>query len=144
MTPAQRDMFLYKWSKSRAKGRLGFAWRGLVIGALGGLAFALILGGGFDFSGAPDRVMDTLGKAGLLLVLSVGGFAWLGLLMVDRIYRGQEHQYQVLLSQGAVPPAAPPVMTHKDRTPLYFVIATAVILAGFIVTLLVMAANGWL
>jgi hypothetical protein len=137
-------MFLYKWSKSRAKGRLGFAWRGAAIGALGGLEFAAIMFDGSGPNGSTAAMMEALGKAGLLLALSVGAFGWLGLIMVDRVYVAQEHQYQVLLSQGATPPEAPPAMTNKDRMPLYFVIATVVIIGGFIAVLMVMAANGWL
>jgi hypothetical protein len=37
----QRDLFLYQWSRRRAPGAARIALRGAVIGAFGGLAFAV-------------------------------------------------------------------------------------------------------
>jgi hypothetical protein len=42
----QRDLFLYPWSRRRAPGRGRILLRGAVVGALGGIAFAMIMAAG--------------------------------------------------------------------------------------------------
>lgn len=43
MNERQRDLFLYVWSRRRAPGQMAVSLRGAIIGALGGVVFALIL-----------------------------------------------------------------------------------------------------
>jgi len=133
----QRDLFLYVWSRRRAPGQAAIALRGGVVGALGGLAFALILlgdvgaGARGSYTGL-SAILPVLERGGMLLVLSVGAFAGLGFLLANRVFAAQEAMYQHMLAQGAQVPAEKPVMQGADRWPAIAVGVAAAVIAGFI------------
>jgi hypothetical protein len=138
----QRDLFLWLWSRRRAPGRSAIALRGALIGALGGVAFALVLAD----SGGVDRgsytglsvIIPMIERGGMLLLLSVGAFGLLGFILASRVFSAQEKMYQSMLQAGARVPEQKPQMQFADRGPaLAVAIAGAVILA-FIVILFVM------
>lgn len=142
MNERQRDLFLYLWSQRRKPGRNAVLMRGLVIGALGGLLFALILN-----PGAPPGVMpyDFIGQIMpklQVLALAVPAFAAIGWVGANRVWNAQEGMYVRLLDGGARVPEQKPVMSIGDRGPAIAVGITVVIIAGFIGTLMVMASTG--
>jgi hypothetical protein len=138
----QRDLFLYLWSERRKPGQAQIALRGAVIGALGGLIFALILGSG----GAIERgsytglsvIIAMIQRGGMLLVLSVGAFGYLGFLLANRVFAAQEAMYQSLLASGAKVPAHKPIMQGADRWPAIAVGAAFAAITIFIIVLFVM------
>ena len=137
MNERQRDLFLYVWSRRRAPGQAAIALRGGLIGALGGLVFALILLGDVS-TGARGSytglsvILPLLQRGGMLLVLSVGAFAGLGFFLANRVFAAQEAMYQNMLAQGAAVPAQKPVMQGADRWPAVAVAIAFAVIAGFI------------
>jgi hypothetical protein len=138
----QRDLFLYVWSKRRGPGQMGAGLRGAVIGALGGVAFALIMVG----EGGVDRgsytglsaVLPLLERSGAILVLAVPAFALIGFTLANRVFASQEAMYQSILATGAQVPAQKPVMQPGDRGPAIAVGIAAAVIAGFIIVLFAM------
>ena len=138
MNPRQRDLFLWQWSQRRRVGLRTVAWRGVWIGAVGGLAFALLLGSCWGSSGGARDVASALevGKQwARLLLISIPSFAGIGYAMTTRVYRAHEFMFQRLLQSGAVVPSAPPVLSWADRGP-----AIAVAVAATLIAALVLAA----
>ena len=140
MNERQRDLFLYIWTERRKRGRTVVAIRGAIIGAIGGLLFALILGSTFDgpVNGSVAAILPVIQRAGTLLALSVPAFAWIGYLGATRVFASQEAMYQAMLASGARVPDTKPVMQGADRWPAIAVGVTFVLIAGFIVTLFVL------
>lgn len=142
MNERQRDLFLWVWSRRRAPGPMAIALRGAAIGAIGGLVFALILGSG----GAIDRgsytglsiIIPLIERGGMLLLLSVGAFGFLGFVLANRVYTAQETMYQSMLASGARVPEQKPQMQAADRWPAIAVGVAAAIIAGFIIVLFAM------
>ena len=139
MNERQRELFLYVWSKRRGLGAMGAGLRGAVIGALGGVAFALILVG----EGGASRgsytglaaILPLLERSGAILVLAVPAFALIGFTLANRVFASQEAMYQSILATGAQPPAQKPLMQLGDRGPAIAVGIAATIIAGFIIVL---------
>lgn len=142
MNERQRDLFLWVWSRRRAPGQMAIALRGAAIGALGGLVFALILGSG----GAIDRgsytglsvIIPLIQHGGMLLLLSVGAFGFLGFVLANRVYAAQETIYQSMLAAGARVPDQKPQMQAADRWPAIAVGVAAAGIAIFILVLIVL------
>jgi hypothetical protein len=131
----QRDLFLYVWSRRRAPGQAAIALRGALIGAAGGLVFALFMAGGIDFGGKGGdlaAILPILSRGGLLLVMSVAAFAAIGFFGANRVYASQEAMYQSMLASGARVPEQKPVMQPGDRGPALAVGITVVVIIGFI------------
>lgn len=134
MNQRQRDAFLWKWARSRRIGAGGAALRGLLIGAAGGLLFAVLML--WSMGGEPggfDKLLDRLRQAAALVGLAVPCLAGLGFAVTRRVYASQERIFQALLDQGAVVPAVPPQLGWSDRGPAIAVGITMLILAGLIV-----------
>jgi len=132
----QRDLFMYIWSRRRAPGQAAVSMRGLIIGALGGLLFTLMLIGdiGADrgsYTGI-SAIIPFIERGGKLLVLSVGAFGALGFVLANRVFASQEAMYQNMLKQGAQVPAEKPVMQGADRWPAIAVGIAVAVIAGFI------------
>lgn len=142
MNERQRDLFLYLWSERRKPGQAQIALRGAVIGAVGGLVFALILGSG----GAIDRgsytglsvIIPLIQRGGMLLLMSVGAFGFLGFVLANRVFAAQEAMYQSMLASGARVPDHKPQMQAADRWPAVAVGVVAAIIATFIIVLFIM------
>jgi hypothetical protein len=135
MTDRQRDLFLYQWSRRRAPGGARIALRGALIGALGGVAFAMILLG--DGAARPPDVpaYDYAGqiKAALTLFgMSIPAFAAIGWAGAWRVWRSNEMMYQAILQSGARVPDRKPELALSERGPMIAVIVTAVVIAGLI------------
>lgn len=146
MNPRQRDLFLWLWSRRRKPGREAIALRGAVIGALGAVLFTLIMSPGapagvhaYDIGG---QLFGALGEHVRMLALAVPAFAGIGWFGARNVYVQQEKMYQALLAQGAQPPAEKPTMTLADRGPALAVAVAVIIIAGFIITLIVMYGMG--
>jgi hypothetical protein len=142
MNERQRDLFLYLWSQRRRPGRTAIVMRGLFVGALGGVLFALILNPGappgvapYDFIG---RIMPKL----QVLALSVPAFAAIGWVGANRAWNAQEGMYVRLIDAGVAVPQRKPAMQLADRWPAIMAGATVVLIGGFILTLIVMASTG--
>lgn len=137
MNERQRDLFLYVWSQRRAPGQMAIAMRGLIIGALGGVLFTLILigdvtaGSRGSYTGL-SAIIPIIERGGTLLVLSVGAFAGIGFFLANRVFASQEAMYQNMLAQGARVPAEKPVMQGADRWPAIAVGIAVAVIAGFI------------
>ena len=129
MNERQRELFLWVWSRRRKPGRIGIALRGAAIGAAGGLLFTLIMG-----PGANDFFR--------MLFMAVPAFGLIALVGADRVFVAQENMYLSMLDAGAQVPAQKPVMQLSDRGPAIAVGVAALIIAGFIITLIVMASMG--
>ncbi len=133
MNDRQRDLFLWQWSRRRQPGQTAIAMRGAIIGAAGGLVFALIMFSGLGAdNGSIASVMNLLANAGKLLVLSVPAFAWIGYTGANRVFGANEAMYQSILKTGARIPDHIPVLTPADRGPAIAVAITGVIIIGFI------------
>lgn len=146
MNANQRDLFLWLWSRRRKPGREAIALRGALIGALGAVLFTLIMSPGapsgvhsYDVGG---QLFGALGEHLRMLALAVPAFAGIGWFGARNVYVQQEKMYQALLAQGAHVPEEKPTMTLADRGPALAVAIAVVIIAGFIVTLIVMASMG--
>jgi hypothetical protein len=133
----QRDLFLYVWSRRRAPGQMAIAIRGAIIGAIGGLLFALIMigdvgaGARGSYTGL-SAIIPLVERGGVLLVLSVGAFAGIGFFLANRVFASQEAMYQNMLAQGAQAPAQKPEMQGADRWPAIAVGIAVAVIAGFI------------
>lgn len=135
MNPRQRDLFLWQWSQRRRVGLRTVAWRGALLGAAGGLAFALLLGSDWGSSGGARDVAWALAAAKqwvLLLLISIPTFAGIGYATTTRAYRAHEFMFQRLLQSGAVVPSAPPVLRWADRGPAIAVAVAVSLIAGLV------------
>jgi hypothetical protein len=119
MNERQQAMFLWSWSQRRGLGRARVALIGAGVGALAGLAFAIIMLAAMTADGGASLNEDamapwmfalakSLGPAVFLFVVSVPPFAALGAFLADRVWALQERQYQDLLAAGARVPDEPP------------------------------------
>lgn len=111
--------------------------RGALIGAVGGIVFALMLS-----PGAPPGVAayDFAGQflaSARVFVLSIPAFAFLGWIGADRVFVAQETMYQSMLSTGARVPDQKPVMQAGDRGPALAVGIAFALIAGFILYLFI-------
>lgn len=137
MNERQRDLFLYVWSKRRAPGQAAVSLRGLAIGALGGLAFALILlgdvtaGSRGSYTGL-SAIIPMIERGGMLFALSIGAFGAIGFVLASRVFASQEAMYQSMLASGAQVPAEKPVMQGADRWPAIMVGVAVAVIVGFI------------
>lgn len=137
MNERQRDLFLYIWSRRRTPGLAAVSLRGLIIGALGGLLFTLIMIGDIgagargSYTGI-SAIIPFIERGGTLLVLSVGAFAGIGFFLANRVFASQEAMYQNMLAMGASVPAEKPVMQGADRWPAVAVGIAFAVIAGFI------------
>jgi hypothetical protein len=142
MNERQRDLFLWLWSRRRTPGQSAIALRGALIGALGGVAFALILAssGGVDRGGYTGLsvIIPMIERGGMLLLLSVGAFGLLGFILANRVFAAQEAMYQSMLQAGARVPEQKPQMQVGDRGPALAVAIAVVVILAFIVVLFVM------
>jgi hypothetical protein len=132
MNERQRDLFLWQWSRRRAPGKAAIALRGAGVGALGGILFGVMLSPG---PGPDVHAYDTLGQLGAgvgVYLLSIPVFCLLGWHGARRVFSQQEAMYQALLAAGARVPAQKPVLRAGDRGPLIAVVATVVLILGFI------------
>ena len=135
MNERQRDMFLWKWSRSRRPGRTAIAIRGAVIGALGGLLFTAIMLGSMGSGGnrSTAAVLAGLQQGWLMLGLSIPAFAAMGFVSAYRVFSSQEAMYQSLLRAGARVPDQKPVLGARDRGPAIAVAIAVVVIVAFIV-----------
>lgn len=142
MNERQRDLFLYLWHERRKPGLAAISLRGLIIGALGGLAFAILMmsqiGGDRGSYTGISVIIPLLANAAKLLVLSVPAFGFIGWMGARRVFLSQEAMYQSMLAQGAQVPAQKPSMQAGDRGPAVAVAIAVAVIAGFIITLFVM------
>lgn len=108
--------------------------RGALIGAAGGLVFALILGSGMGSDGPRGFpwLLDAIGRWALLMAVSVPTFAVMACGLAVRVFRSQELMYQAILQGGAVLPQQPPTLEWSDRGPA-IAVAVAVLLIGALV-----------
>jgi len=142
----QRDLFLWVWSRRRQPGRAAIGLRGALIGALGGVAFALILAPG----ASPDipnynqwgQLFGGIGNTLKAMVLAVPAFGFLAWLGADRIYAAQERMYQDMLAAGARVPEQKPVMELRDRGPALAVAIAFAVIGGLILALFVAVGAG--
>jgi len=130
----QRDLFLYVWSQRRTPGQAAIALRGALIGAAGGLAFALFMANGIDFGGGKGGVdvAAMVTRGGSLFAMSIAAFAAIGFFGANRVYASQEAMYQSILATGARVPAQKPVMQPGDRGPAIAVGVTVIVIIAFI------------
>ncbi|MBL0042055.1 MAG: hypothetical protein IPP28_13645 [Xanthomonadales bacterium] len=136
MNERQRDLFLWQWSRRRMPGAAAIALRGALIGAVGGVVFALMLGSGFRAdNGSVASVLALFQQGAAVLVLAVPAFAWIGYLGASRVFAANEAMYQAMLSAGARVPAQPPQLQAGDRGPAIAVAITVVLIVAFIVVL---------
>lgn len=137
MNERQRDLFLYVWSERRKPGQVAISLRGLAIGALGGLVFALILlgdvtaGSRGNYTGI-SAIIPMIERGGMLFVMSIGAFGGIGFLLANRVFASQEAMYQSMLASGATVPTQKPVMQGADRWPAIMVGIAVAVIVGFI------------
>lgn len=146
MNARQRDLFLWLWDHRRRIGASGAARRGALIGALGGLAFALVLGVGLFENPANGSVAELLrvarqGLSNLLLLgaIAVPVFAAFGLFMAGRVFGLNEAMYRGLIAGGASVPDRKPKLEPGDRWPAIVVAVSVAILTGLVALLYVAA-----
>jgi hypothetical protein len=142
MNERQRDLFLYLWSQRRKPGRNAVLMRGLIVGALGGLLFALILNPGAPAGTMPYDFLGQIMPKLQVLALAVPAFAAIGWVGANRVWNAQEGMYVRLLDGGARVPERKPDMQLADRWPAIMVGAAVLIIGGFILTLILMASTG--
>ncbi len=136
MNERQRDLFLWQWSRRRTPGATVIALRGALIGAAGGIVFALVLSSGFRAdNGSVASVLALFQQGAAVLVLSVPAFAWIGYLGASRVFAANEAMYQAMLGAGARVPAEKPQLRAGDRGPAIAVAITMVLIVAFIVVL---------
>lgn len=135
MTDRQRDMFLWVWSRRRRPGRAAIVMRGLVIGAVGGVAFAAVMLGSMGGGGNHSTVafLSSLKQVGMLFGLSIPAFAALGFLTASRVFSSNEAMYQSLLRSGARVPDEKPILRTSDRGPAIAVGIVVAVIVAFIV-----------
>lgn len=147
MNDRQRELFLWQWSHRRTPGRQRVALRGTLIGALGGVAFSVIM---LASMGAPAAngytglayLIPVLERGLLMLCLSVPTFAAIGFAGASRIFSANERMYQSMLQAGAQVPQQKPTLQGMDRWPAIMVGVVAVIIAGFIGYLIWASSTG--
>jgi len=139
MNERQRDLFLWQWSRRRGIGAAGATVRGLLIGGVAGLAFAIVMG--FMMGDQDNRstaaVLATFRSWLVMLGLAVPAFAGLMAAIAWRVFASHEHMYQALVRAGAQVPATPPVLQAGDRGPQIAVAVVVVILVGLVIALIV-------
>src|SRR5262245_30400324 len=108
MNERQRDLFLYVWSQRRKPGRNVIVLRGLLVGALGGVLFALILNPGAPVGVMPYDFIGQIMPKLQVLAMAVPVFAAIGWIMANRVWNAQEGMYVRLLDGGAQVPAQKP------------------------------------
>lgn len=139
MNDRQRDLFLWQWSRRRGIGAAGATVRGLLIGGVAGLVFAIVMG--FMMGDQDNRstaaVLATFRSWLVILGLSVPAFAGLMAAIAWRVFASHEHMYQALLRRGASVPERAPVMQAGDRWPVVAVGVAAAILVGLVVALFI-------
>lgn len=134
MNERQRDLFLWQWSRRRTPGPLMIALRGALIGAAGGVLFALILFGDFRAeNGSVAALLAVLKQGVAALLLSVPAFAWIGYLGASRVYAANEAMYQSMLASGARVPTDKPQLQSGDRGPAIAVAVAVLLIVTFIV-----------
>lgn len=135
MNERQRDMFLWKWSRRRRPGRTAIAIRGAVIGAVGGVVFAVILLSSMGHGGnrSTAAVLAGLQQGWLMLGLSIPAFAAMGFVSAYRVFSSQEAMYHSLLRAGARVPEQKPVLVVGDRGPAVAVAIAVAVIVAFIV-----------
>lgn len=131
MNERQRDLFLYVWSERRKPGQAAIALRGALIGAIGGLVFALILMS--DIS--PSSLLE---RGAMLFGVSIAAFAGIGFIAANRVFASQEQIYQSIIATGAQIPTQKPVMQGADRWPAIAVGVAVAIIAIFIIVVATM------
>ncbi len=147
MNDRQRDLFLWQWSTLRQRGLGHVTLLGTLVGAIGGLVFALVM---MDMADVPHRhglsslltVVDVIERSFRWVALSIPPFAVIGMATAYRSFSRNELMYQLLLKGGARVPDQKPILLPGDRWPLYLVIATVVVLIGLVVTLWVVVGTG--
>ena len=134
MNDRQRDLFMWPWSRRRRTGIGTRSLIGALMGALGGLIFALMLGSdpGSDGARGFDWLLARVGQLFALLALSVPGFALLGWLLVRRVFSSQERMFQQLLASGVPVPTDPPDLSSADRWPAILVTVSMLIIGGLV------------
>jgi hypothetical protein len=135
MNPNRRDLFLWQWSRRRGIGGSGAALRGALIGAAGGLVFALVLGLDMNSSGPRGFpwLLERISQLVLLVGVSVPAFAAPACFFAWRIFRTNEAIYHGLLQGGAaVPLQEPPPLAWSERGPA-IAVAVAMLLIGALV-----------
>lgn len=138
MNERQRDLFLWQWSRRRAPGRTAIALRGGLIGAAGGVVFALVLTGSLRAdNGSVASVLAVLKQGAVVLLISMPAFAWIGYLGARRVFVANEAMYQAILRSGARVPEARPQLLASDRGPAIAVAVAMLVIVGFIITLFV-------
>jgi len=141
MNERQRDLFLWVWSRRRQPGRAAIGLRGALIGALGGVAFALVLAPG----ASPDvpaynawgQMFSGIGNLLKAMALAVPAFGFLGWITADRVFAQQERMYQDLLNAGARVPESKPQMQLADRGPALAVAISFAVILGLVIALFV-------
>ena len=134
MNERQRDLFLWQWSRRRTRGRMAVAVRGGVIGACGGVVFALILSAGSrGDNGSVASVLGVLKQGIAVLAMAVPAFAWIGYLGAGRVFVANETMYQAMLKSGARVPEQPPQLRAGDRGPAIAVAVAMMLIVAFIV-----------
>ncbi len=112
------------------------ALRGALIGAAGGIVFALVLSSGFRAdNGSVASVLALFQQGAAVLVLSVPAFAWIGYLGASRVFAANEAMYQAMLGAGARVPAEKPQLRAGDRGPAIAVAVAVLMIVAFIVVL---------
>ena len=112
------------------------ALRGALIGAAGGIVFALVLSSGFRAdNGSVASVLALFQQGAAVLVLSVPAFAWIGYLGASRVFAANEAMYQAMLGAGARVPAEKPQLRAGDRGPAIAVAIAVLMIVAFIVVL---------
>ncbi|MDP2323048.1 MAG: hypothetical protein Q8N51_03355, partial [Gammaproteobacteria bacterium] len=144
MNDRQRDLFLWQWSQRRKRGLGRVTLLGALVGAIGGLVFALAM---MDMPDVGTRhglssLLTLIERSVQWLVLSIPPFTVIGMAGAYRTFSRQELMYELLLKGGARVPEQKPILLPGDRWPLYVVIATFIVLLGLIVALWVMVGTG--
>lgn len=133
MNDRQRDLFLWQWSRRRTPGAFVVGVRGALIGAAGGVLFALILGGDLrGDNGSVASVLAALKQGVAALVMAVPAFAGIGYLGARRVFLANEAMYQAMLKSGARVPEYPPQLRAGDRGPAIAVAVAMVLIVAFI------------
>lgn len=115
---------------------MGAAWRGALIGAGGGVAFALLLGSQFQGeNGSVASLLALLKQLVVLLSMSVPAFAWIGYLGASRVFAGNEMMFQEMLRNGAHVPEHEPILNSGDRGPAIAVAIAFFLIIGCIILL---------
>ncbi|HWT16229.1 MAG TPA: hypothetical protein VN581_10635 [Patescibacteria group bacterium] len=133
MNERQRDMFLWQWSRRRVVGPLAVALGGALVGAAGGVVFALILFGDFGTdNGSVAAFLALLEQGAAALVLAVPAFAGIGCLGASRVFAANEAMYQSMIKSGARVPEHPPQLRAGDRGPAIAVAVAMAMIVAFI------------